>query len=521
MKKYFAVMAATNGEQANTPEPQQEDLSKRVPPGTIIPPRAVREGKIEKVAAYVARNGAAFEDKVRSGGQATFIEPDDPYYAFYRWRVEEIKQGRGLTEESKTIARKTEVTFQGRDSAPKPPPEFQFSARMPNISAQDLEIVKITALYAAKNGRSWITQLSQREAGNYQFDFLRPQHSLNMYFNRLMEQYKDLIEGETADNGAPQKKRIAEMESISKNRFHVLERAQKRAEYRKWQEKQQIEKEEKEEKEKIAFAQIDWHDFSVVATITFDEGDAQAEMPPPKTKNDMLSLSLEEKAQMRIDPNRRLEEAVPTFDDYADIYGQQQQMPPAQMPHAYTPQPPPSASPAQPAAYAPPPSVQEERERVRANLNKNNQPARVRTNYVPAAQRGKQAQNSSICPICNQQIPNDEMEQHMKIESLSPEWREQMMKNQQRSSTTNLATADVANNLKRLASQRTDVFDPITGQAISPEEQERRKRAELSSFDGSAQAYQQQQLAPGAFPPGTERPDVQEQIKYLHDKYKK
>lgn len=109
----------------------------------------------------------------------------------------------------------------------------------------------------------------------------------------------------------------------------------------------------------------------------------------------------------------------------------------------------------------------------------------------------------------------------MKIESLSPEWREQMMKNQQRSSTTNLATADVANNLKRLASQRTDVFDPITGQAISPEEQERRKRAELSSFDGSAQAYQQHQLAPGAFPPGTERPDVQEQIKYLHDKYKK
>ncbi|CAK3793363.1 Pre-mRNA-splicing factor [Lecanosticta acicola] len=513
-------MAATNGQQADTPE-QPQDLVKLVPPGTIIPPKALRESRIEKVAAYVARSGDKLEEKVRAGGQAPYVDPEDPYHAYYKWRVEEIRAGRGFDESTRAIARKTEVTFQGKDSAPKPPPEYQFSARMPNISAQDLEIVKLTALYAAKNGKSWITQLSQRESGNFQFDFLRPQHSLNMYFNRLMEQYKDLIEGETAKNGAPQKKRVAELESTVADRFSVLERAKKRAEYRQWQDKQKVEKEEKEEKERIAFAQIDWHDFSVVATITFDEGDEHAEMAPPKSKNDMLSLSLEEKAKMRIDPSRRLEEAVPSFDDYTDIFGQQQQMPAAQMPQTYTPQPPPSASPAQAAPYAAPPSVQEERERVRANLTKNNQPARVRTNYVPAAQRGKQAQNTSICPICKQAIPNDEMEHHMKIESLSPEWREQMAKNQQRSSTTNLATADVANNLKRLASQRTDVFDPITGQAITPEEQERRKRAELSAYDGSAQQYQQHPLPPGPFPPGTERPDVHEQIRYLHDKYKK
>ena len=28
-----------------------------------------------------------------------------------------------------------------------------------------------------------------REARNYQFDFLRPQHSLFQYFTRLLEQY--------------------------------------------------------------------------------------------------------------------------------------------------------------------------------------------------------------------------------------------------------------------------------------------------------------------------------------------
>jgi splicing factor 3A subunit 1 len=47
-----------------------------------------------------------------------------------------------------------------------------------------------------------------------------------------------------------------------------------------------------------------------------------------------------------------------------------------------------------------------------------------------------------------------------------------------------LSTQDVANNLKRLASQRTDVFDPVTGHAISKEEDERRKRAALQ-YDGN------------------------------------
>ena len=83
-------------------------------------------------------------------------------------------------------------------------------------------------------------------------------------------------------------------------------------------------------------------------------------------------------------------------------------------------------------------------------------------NYIPAAQRrNKTTQNTSICPNCKQAIPNEEMEQHLRIEMLDPQWREQSRIAQQRSSTTNLSTADVANNLKRLASQRGDVFDPL------------------------------------------------------------
>jgi len=51
------------------------------------------------------------------------------------------------------------------------------------------DIVKLTAQFVAKNGKSFLTNLMTREQRNYQFDFLRPQHSLFQYFTRLVEQY--------------------------------------------------------------------------------------------------------------------------------------------------------------------------------------------------------------------------------------------------------------------------------------------------------------------------------------------
>lgn len=99
---------------------------------------------------------------------------------------------------------------------------------------------------------------------------------------------------------------------------------------------------------------------------------------------------------------------------------------------------------------------------------------------------------------------------------LDPRWRDQQRIAQQRSSTTNLSTADVANNLKRLASQRSDLFDPVTGQTISKEEEDRRKRVEMGSYDGS----NSNQLPPGAMGQQQQQPtDVKEQIRQLHQKY--
>lgn len=72
----------------------------------------------------------------------------------------------------------------------------------------------------------------------------------------------------------------------------------------------------------------------------------------------------------------------------------------------------------------------------------------------------------------------------------------------------------MVNNLKRLASQRSDVFDPITGQALSEDELARRKKAAINSFDGnpdgkgqSSQTGQMQSY------------NVEEQIKAIHERF--
>lgn len=546
-------MAATNGES------KMDDVASNAPEGMILPPTGLRE-IIEKTAGYVVRNGASFEvglrEKQAANSKMSFLQNDDAYNGYYQWRKSEIEAGRG---NAVSAGREGEVSFQGREvkKGPEPPEEFQFSARVPNISAQDLDVVKLTALYVAKNGRGWMTQLSQREAGNFQFDFLRPQHTLYQFFTRLVDQYQELLTGDSTDGGRPQKKRITTLEQNVKERYQVLDRAKKRAEWVKHQEAQKVAKEEQQEKERIEYAQIDWHDFVVVETVMFDERDETADLPAPTTINDLQSASLEQKAAMSINPNRRIEEAFPSFDDQPQFYGQQQQQQqawgqssqahrpkltkPALTPLSGThpqaaamPMPPPQPYQATPPqaqqAFQPPPqddnfsrinTIQQDRDRARAAqeaARATGAPMKIRNDYIPRAQQQRQTANTSICPNCKQAIPNEEFQQHLRIEMLSPEWREQSARAAHRSSTTNLSTTEVANNLKRLASQRADVFDQATGQPVSEEEAARRKRAEAGAYDGVSGMPSQAALA-GMTQPGDQSKDVQEQIRQLHQKY--
>jgi splicing factor 3A subunit 1 len=99
------------------------------------------------------------------------------------------------------------------------------------------------------------------------------------------------------------------------------------------------------------------------------------------------------------------------------------------------------------------------------------------------------------------------------VELLDPSWKEQRAKAEQRSAPTNLANVDVAGNLKRLASQRSDIFDEVTGQPVSEEELARRKKVVVNTFDGNPEAKSQAHVN------HLQSLNVEEQIRAIHQKF--
>ena len=427
--------SATTAEESS-PIPGLPDEAAKAPPGIVIPPRDIRR-IVETTAGFVARNGLVFEDRIRErelqNPKFSFLYKNDAYAPFYAWRLDEIKAGRGTAVSAGRAGEAPAAQEPEKPKGPDAPPEFKFSARMPNISAQDLDVVRLTALFVAQNGRSFMTTLSQRESRNYQFDFLRPQHSLYQFFSRLVDQYKVLLQSAGPESEKARQARMKDLEQNAKDRFHILGRAKQRAEWVKYQEAEKHKKEEQAEKEQLEYAQIDWHDFVVVESVLFEDADDQAELPPPTSLNDLQSASLEQKAAMSLQPHdRRIEEAFPTSDDYGLFYNQQAQQQPVQP--TFAPQgqnfgmygqPPP-----QPEQIIPAPiyrNEEEERaiaERTRAReaaqaaqtLSRNTVPGlpKIRNDYVPRAQARKQNVPMALCPNCKQQIPYDELDQHMK-----------------------------------------------------------------------------------------------------------
>jgi splicing factor 3A subunit 1 len=70
----------------------------------------------------------------------------------------------------------------------------------------------------------------------------------------------------------------------------------------------------------------------------------------------------------------------------------------------------------------------------------------------------------------------------------------------------------VASNLKRLASQRHDVFDPISGRPVSEEEQARLKKPATAIYPG------QEDIGVKA---RGQNSTLDEQIKSIHQRYAK
>ncbi|XP_039960911.1 splicing factor 3A subunit 1 isoform X3 [Bactrocera tryoni] len=494
--------------------------------GIIYPPPEVRN-IVDKTASFVARNGPEFEARIRQNelGNAkfNFLSSGDPYNAYYRHKVNEFREGKdasggpsvitGVKQLSVTNAaqqKQQELLKQVAEQqfVPKDPPQdFEFIADPPSISALDLDIVKLTAQFVARNGRQFLTNLMNREQRNFQFDFLRPQHSLFQYFTKLLEQYtKILIPPKDLLN----KLRIEGSEGRSSMNL-VLEQVKYRANWQKHQEAQRRREEEKVEKERVAYAQIDWHDFVVVETVDYQPFET-GNFPPPTTPEEVGARVLMEERLLEEDGDIEMQIESEEEDGQEETvrlklsqmenrtgiqmkgttYNQQgtnvkkDNTQVQDMDEASSDEESPSNSKMQPPVT---PLLPPTHDKV------------VVKKYDPKAIQQKQQKPATtdeylISPITGEKIPASKVAEHMRIGLLDPRWVEQRDKHtveKINQDTVYAAGTAIEASLKQLAERRTDIFgvgdeETVIGKKLGEEETKKDDRVTWDGHTSSVEA---------------------------------
>lgn len=437
--------------EASSQEHDSKSPSEKFPDSiSIIPPPDVRE-VIERTVGYIVRSGTAFIQRLQEqrDGKFKFLFEGDPYYEYYEWRLNEIKSGGPNIK--RTIAADGKVEEQ---SKPKPagsvkPLPFDFSHQTVPISSMDLEIMRTTAFYSAVQGKQFLGSIAHRESSNAQFAFLKQGHSLNGLFRSYLEEYKKIV-NYRPDQPSHLKERI---EKGCNNRYEGLRRARILAEYQ----AQEAEKErvtaEEDEKERIEYAQIDWHDFAIVETVLFSQADLDSTLPAPLSLAQLQYSSLTDK----VTGNFRIEEAPPDFEPDSEAVETRQQSEPADETPVHPPEP------ANPPVSA------------HASFRA---PGKIRAAGSSRLSKLRSTGEKMIkSPFTGQLIPESKFEDHKRAMLLDPKWKEQRSIEEQRQASTNLSTAEVEQNLKRLLNR--------SGTDEENEEQERIKRAATEAqWDG-------------------------------------
>uniref|UniRef100_A0A182P2N1 Splicing factor 3A subunit 1 n=1 Tax=Anopheles epiroticus TaxID=199890 RepID=A0A182P2N1_9DIPT len=491
--------------------------------GIIYPPPEVRN-IVDKTASFVARNGPEFESRIRQNElgnpKFNFLSPGDPYHAYYQHKVQEIREGRtdnsssgggaaappkaqvpNATQQKQQELLKavTEQQFVPKD----PPPEFEFIADPPSISALDLDIVKLTAQFVARNGRLFLTNLMNREQRNCQFDFLRPQHSLFQYFTKLLEQYTKIL---VPPKDLMNKLKVESAPGRSSMNV-VLEQVKYRANWMKHQEMQSRREEEKVERERIAYAQIDWHDFVVVEVVDYQPYES-GNFPPPTTPDEVGARVLMEERlneedhdiEMQIESDNDDSDDEPRrgqaegngqvkLSQMENLVGKQQQQKDNTQVQDMDESSTSGDEDGERAKNLPAPVAPPTHDKVIVKKYDPKQSQKVQK-PVPAA-----TDDYLISPITGEKIPAAKVAEHMRIGLLDPRWVEQRDKHIEKVAQENVYApgAAIEASLKQLAERRTDIFgvgdeEAAIGKKLGEEEPRKDDRVTWDGHTSSVEA---------------------------------
>uniref|UniRef100_H2YW42 Splicing factor 3A subunit 1 n=1 Tax=Ciona savignyi TaxID=51511 RepID=H2YW42_CIOSA len=499
---------------APEPAPEESQSSKQII-GIIYPPPEVRN-IVDKTASFVGRNGPEFEARIRqneiNNSKFNFLNGTDPYHAYYRHKVKEFIEGKGKepavpkapvpTIKVENFLLNPSVAVVQEQFVPKDPPaSFEFTYDPPSISAYELDVVRLTAQFVARNGRSFLTQLMQREAKNYQFDFLRPQHSMFQYFTKLVEQYTKIF--------IPPKNVISKLKNETQK--SILEDVKYRVAWTKHEDRAKKREQQAVEKERTMY-QIDWHDFVVVETVDFHP-EERGNFPRPVSIDELGTRLLqqeriekygeeevpemapdrgreEEKEESESEEEEQEEEQPQLVDmDMEEVRGVsiQEEAEPEPAPVPMRPRV------VQPAPPPKPPIMSRDDVIIRSNYNpKQKESFDIRKVIVNFGD------NFMVSPITGERVAADKFQEHMRYGLLDPNWKELKKKQiaeKQQEEEVFAAGIDIEASLRGLAERRTDIFgveETGIGQKVGEEDVAAEDKVTWDGHSGSMEKTQRQ-----------------------------
>ena len=418
--------------------------------GIIQPPPDIR-AIVDKTAQFVARNGPDFEKRIlgseKNNQKFNFLLPTDPYNAYYQSKIAAFKEEAAggdaaavqakAEEAAKAAAEKSGIavvagTGSARAKVLQAPAKAEYSVDVPpGITSLDLDVIKLTAQFVARNGKTFLTGLTSREHSNPQFNFLKPTHSMFGFFTSLADAYSKVL---------MPPKGLSEQLKKDEDKSALLERALQRLEWDRTQEAAKKQEDDELEREREAMAAIDWHDFVVVETIDFfDEEDE--ELPMPLTLRDVVTQLRD--ADAETDADGAAAGTAEEDDAAADVEMDEDEKDMIREGVA--------AGAAPSGVSGPEPSM-----KIVRNYKK---PEQIAAEAKAKASGGVDATKFAVSPITGELIAVDQMAEHMRISLIDPKWKVQkdaMLAKLKDSTMAN--NEEVATNVLMLARTRPDIF---------------------------------------------------------------
>mmetsp|Transcript_49999 Transcript_49999/g.99325 ORF Transcript_49999/g.99325 Transcript_49999/m.99325 type:complete len:706 (+) Transcript_49999:75-2192(+) len=481
--------------------------------GLIFPPPDIR-GVIDKTAQFVAKCGPEFEQRVlreQNHAKFSFLLQSNPYRPYYEHKVKEFKTGvvedtkpevpqaildqKAKEEEKKKKKEQLKMLTLGerRKKVAKPPPPDQYVVNHPYIAPMDMDIIKLTAQFVARNGQKFLIGLTQRESKNPQFDFLKPTHALFGYFTSLVDAYTKCL--------MPNKEEVEKLKKCMATSSEVLDKAMARFAWDEQEEAQRQTRHEEDKEEKDQMAMIDWHEFVIVETIEFTAEDDNIPLAAPldvstgapqgppvplegggqgivsqearivargveeeEREEPEVDVDKEAEKDKRAKEEREREEREKEEKEKEEREREERERAEREREEAA-----PDEDPFELEPEIPMPSQDPE--------------MKVRKDYV----RHKKASTQRMmqrCPITGQLIPAEDMSNHLKVLLLDPKWKQQKDALVERARKESAFADDVEANLASFVAKRPDLFGSVDEQIREAAE----AGAEAAARDAGADA---------------------------------